>query len=92
MRIGSWRLVPFVRVPRVRSRYHRLMFLRYFALPILILAVAVVYWFMSYEPAGTAMLAIFGVAMAVMGWILVPTFDDVGPTAPVDPDWHEREA
>jgi hypothetical protein len=69
------------------------MFLRYFALPLLILAVAVIYWFTSdYEPAGTAMLAMFGVAMGVMGWILVPTFDDVGPTAPVDPDWHEREA
>lgn len=69
------------------------MFLRYFALPLLILAVAAIYWFMSdYEPAGTAMLAMFGIAMAVMGWILVPTFDDVGPTAPVDPDWHEREA
>jgi len=83
---------------RVGDRYTdaagiiRSMFLRYFALPLLILIVAVIYWFMSYEPAGTAMLAMFGVAMAVMGWILVPTFGDVGPTAPVDPDWHEREA
>jgi hypothetical protein len=30
------------------------------------------------------------VAMGVMGWILVPTFDDVGPTAPVDEEWQER--
>jgi uncharacterized YccA/Bax inhibitor family protein len=67
------------------------MFLKYFALPLLIVAIAVVYWFLSYEPAGTAMLAIFGLAMGVMGWILVPTFGDVGATAPVDPDWHERE-
>ena len=29
--------------------------------------------------------------MGVMGWILIPTFGDVGPTAPVDPDWHERK-
>ena len=55
-------------------------------------ALGIIYWFVSYEPAGTAMLAIFGVAMAVMGWILVPTFGDIGPTAPVDPDWHERNA
>lgn len=67
------------------------MFLKYFALPLLIIVTAVAYWFLSYEPAGTAMLAIFGVAMGVMGLILVPTIDDVGPTAPVDPDWHERE-
>ena len=49
-----------------------------------------VYWFFSYEAAGTAMLALFGVAMIVLAWILIPTFDDVGPTAPVDEDWHER--
>jgi hypothetical protein len=28
--------------------------------------------------------------MGVMEWVLVPTFGDVGPTAPVDPDWHEH--
>ena len=67
------------------------MFLKYFAIPLLIIAVAVVYWFLSYEPAGAAMLAIFGLAMGVMGWILVPTVGDVGATAPVDPDWQERE-
>ena len=67
------------------------MFLKYFALPLLIVGVAAAYWFLSYEPAGTAMLAIFGLAMGVMGWILVPTFGDVGATAPVDPDWHESE-
>jgi hypothetical protein len=68
------------------------MFLKYFALPLLIIAVAVIYRFASYEPAGTAMLTIFGIAMAVMGWVLVPTFGDVGPTAPVDPEWHERDS
>lgn len=65
-------------------------FVKYFALPLGILAIGAIYWFFSYEAAGTAMLLIFGLAMGVMGWILVPTFDDVGPTAPVDEDWHER--
>ena len=49
------------------------------------------YLFMSGDAAGTTMLLIFGIAMAFVLWILVPTFDDVGPTAPVDPAWHERE-
>jgi hypothetical protein len=65
-------------------------FLKYFALPVGIILVAVIYWFASYEAAGSAMLLLFGVAMGVMGWILVPTFNDVGPTAPVDEEWHER--
>jgi hypothetical protein len=60
------------------------------ALPVGIIALAAIYWFFSYEAAGTAMLAIFGIAMGVMTWVLIPTFGDVGPTAPVDPDWHER--
>ena len=64
--------------------------LRVLAIPALVVAVAVIYWFMTYEPAGSAMLLIFGIAMGVMSWVLIPTFGDVGPTAPVDPDWHER--
>ena len=67
-------------------------FLKYAAIPILILIVAVVYWFLSYEPAGSVMLLLFGIAMGIMEWVLVPTFGDVGPTAPVDADWHERNA
>lgn len=66
-------------------------FLKYAAIPILILIVAAAYWFLSYEPAGTVMLFLFGIAMGVMEWVLVPTFGDVGPTAPVDADWHEHE-
>ncbi len=66
-------------------------FLKYLALPVLIIGVGIVYWFVSYEPAGSVMLIRFGSAMGVMGWVLVPTFGDVGPTAPVDPDWHEAE-
>ena len=66
--------------------------LKVLAIPALVFAVAVIYWFLTYEPAGSAMLLIFGIAMGVMSWILIPTFADVGPTAPVDPDWHERRS
>jgi hypothetical protein len=64
---------------------------KYLSIPLALLVLGVIYWFVSgYEWAGAVLLVIFAVAMAVMGFILVPTFDDVGPTAPVDPDWHER--
>jgi len=64
--------------------------LKYLTIPIGILVVALVYWFVSdYDWIGSVLLFIFGIAMAVMGWVLVPTLNDVGPTAPVDPDWHE---
>ena len=65
---------------------------KYLVLPVLIITVGAIYWFLSYEPAGTAMLVIFGIAMGVMTWALAPTFGDVGPTAPVDPNWHESES
>lgn len=64
---------------------------KYGAIPLVILVVATAYWFLTYEPAGSVLLLIFAIAMGVMSWILVPTFGDVGPTAPVDPDWHERQ-
>lgn len=64
--------------------------LKLLAIPLLILATAGVYWFLTYEWSGTVLLLIFSIAMGLMLWILVPTFNDVGPTAPVDPDWHER--
>jgi len=68
------------------------MLAKYFAIPVGILIVAVVYWFVSdYEWAGSVMLLLFAIAMGVMGWVLVPTFNDVGPTAPVDPSWHETK-
>lgn len=63
--------------------------LKYMILPLGIAAVAAVYWFVSYEWIGTVLLIIFAAAMAVMGWILVPTVDNVGPTAPVDPDFED---
>jgi hypothetical protein len=65
---------------------------RYLLLPIGIILIAIIYWFVSYETAGAVMLLVFGLAMGFVGIILVPTFDDVGPTAPVDENWHEREA
>lgn len=62
------------------------------AIPGLVLVVAVVYWLLTYEPAGSVLLVIFAIAMGLFTWVLLPTFGDVGPTAPVDPDWHERNA
>jgi ATP/ADP translocase len=61
----------------------------YLILPIGIIVIGIVYWFFSYEPAGAVMLIVFGGAMAVMGFILLPTLDNVGPTAPVDPDFED---
>jgi hypothetical protein len=62
---------------------------RYLVLPILIVVTGVIYGFLSYEWTGTVLLIVFGGAMAVMGWILLPTLDNVGPTAPVDPDFED---
>jgi energy-converting hydrogenase Eha subunit E len=61
-------------------------------LPAIIAAVGIIYWFVSYEEAGAVLLVVFAAAMAVMGWVLIPTFTHVGPTAPVDPDWDSRES
>jgi hypothetical protein len=63
--------------------------LKYMVMPVVIAAVGVVYWFTSYETIGTVMLIVFAIAMAVMGWILVPTVGNVGPTAPIDPDFED---
>ena len=65
-------------------------FVRLAILPALVLVTAIVYWLLTYEPAGTVLLFIFSIALGVMVFVLGPTLDDVGPTAPVDPDWHER--
>jgi hypothetical protein len=64
--------------------------MRFMLLPIGIAAIAIVYWYLSREEAGAVMLLGFAAAVAVMGWILIPTVPDVGPTAPVDPEWEER--
>jgi len=47
------------------------------------------YFLFSGDAAGTAMSIIFAIAMGLMIYILLPTIRDVGPTAPVDPDWSE---
>jgi len=64
--------------------------LKVLSIPLLILLTAIAYWFMTYEPSGSVLLLIFAIAMGLMIWVLEPTFNDVGPTAPVDADWHER--
>ena len=66
------------------------MLIRYLGLPILIAVVGAVYWWTSGEPAGTSLLLIFAAAMAVFLWVLLPTSDNVGPTAPVDPDFEPK--
>jgi hypothetical protein len=65
--------------------------LKRMAIPLLTLATALIYWFLTYEWAGSVLLFIFAIALGVMIWTLGPTLGDVGPTAPVDPDWHERK-
>src|SRR5687767_10033814 len=62
---SSWRRARHTRRSPPAYRYDHPMFLKYFALPLLIIGIAVAYWFLSYEPAGTAMLGLFGVAMGV---------------------------
>lgn len=61
----------------------------YLVLPIGIIVIGLIYWWFSREPAGSVMLIVFGAAMALFGWILLPTLDNVGPTAPVDPDFED---
>jgi len=45
------------------------------------------YYLWSRDAAGTAMSFIFAIALGLMIYILLPTVRDIGPTAPVDPDW-----
>jgi hypothetical protein len=62
--------------------------LRYLVTPLIIIGLGLMYFGLSGEPAGAVMLVIFGGAMGVMGWTLLPTADNAGPTAPVDPDFE----
>jgi hypothetical protein len=67
------------------------MLIRALALPALIAAVGVIYLWASHgEPAGSALLLIFAGAMAVFLSVLLPTSENVGPTAPVDPDFEQK--
>jgi hypothetical protein len=61
----------------------------YLLLPIGIILVGIVYWWFSQEAAGAVLLIVFGAAMALFGWILLPTLGNVGPTAPVDPNFED---
>lgn len=63
--------------------------LKYVAFPGLILIVGVAYFLLTAEPIGSVLLVIFGGAMGVMVWVLLPTLDNVGPTAPVDPNFEQ---
>jgi hypothetical protein len=62
---------------------------KFLILPGGIAVVAAVYWLFSHEWIGTVLLVIFALAMAVMGYVLIPTLDNVGPTAPVDPNFED---
>jgi fucose permease len=65
--------------------------IRYLALPALIAVVGIVYlFFTNGEPAGSALLLIFAGAMGVFTWVLLPTADNEGPTAPNDPDFEVK--
>lgn len=62
--------------------------LKYLAFPGVILVVGVAYFILTAEPIGSVLLLIFAIGMGVMSWVLLPTLDNVGPTAPVDPDFE----
>jgi NADH:ubiquinone oxidoreductase subunit 6 (subunit J) len=62
---------------------------RYLAFPILILAAGGVYLVLSGELAGATMMLVFAGAAAFFMWVLVPTVDHEGTTAPIDPDFPE---
>ena len=62
----------------------------YLILPIGLVLLGIVYWFLRYEAAGAVLLIVFGGAMALMGIVLLPTLNNVGPTAPVDPEFEDR--
>jgi hypothetical protein len=66
---------------------------RYLFFPILVFVTAFAYWALTnpHEAAGATMLLFFGCAMTFFMWILVPTFDHEGTTAPIDPDFELPE-
>jgi hypothetical protein len=67
----------------------RMSLTKYLVLPAGIVALGLVYGLLSSEMVGSVLLVVFGAAMAVLGWILLPTAANVGPTAPVDPDFED---
>jgi hypothetical protein len=65
--------------------------IRTLALPALIALVGIIYLVVTHgEPAGSSLLLIFAGAMGVFSWVLLPTAENEGPTAPIDPDFEPR--
>jgi hypothetical protein len=64
---------------------------KYLFFPALALIAGLAYWALSYEMAGVVMLLFFAGAMTFFMWVLVPTFDHEGTTAPIDPDFKLPE-
>ena len=62
---------------------------RYLAFPLLILVTGGGYLLLSGELAGATMMLVFAGAATFFMWVLVPTFDHEGNTAPIDPDFPE---
>ena len=55
--------------------------------PLLIIVVDAVYFLGGGDKAGATMLLVFAVAATFFMWILVPTFDNEGNTAPIDEEF-----
>jgi len=64
---------------------------RYLAFPIVIFGAGAAYLLLGGELAGATMMLVFGGAMTFFMWVLVPTFDHEGNTAPIDPDFPEPD-
>ena len=62
----------------------------YAAIAIGHLLLVATYFFLSRDEVGAVLLLVFGIAIGLMAWMLIPTFGDVGPTAPVDPNWDDH--
>lgn len=55
--------------------------------PLLIVIVGLVYFLGGGDIAGATMLFFFAAAATFFMWVLVPTFDHEGNTAPIDEDF-----
>lgn len=55
--------------------------------PLLIVVVGLVYFLGGGDIAGTTMLLAFAGAATFFMWVLAPTFDHEGNTAPIDEDF-----
>ena len=64
---------------------------RYLAFPVVILVAGAAYLVLSGELAGATMMLVFAGAMTFFMWVLVPTFDHEGNTAPIDPEFPEPD-